>query len=385
MTCVSSQITKIFCLDKDSVKEEEVTCMFIDYDKTNAYISRIVKNCALLHWNSYSPPFYLFEGLLQSAFNRTVVPKYPRVREVFEIPPLKKPPQARCCPPVVPEGIVSVDWLECEDAKAVILLIPGLTSSSEENYIITVADRLRKSGYKIGCYNPRGRGGNEVISPFLFSAGYTGDLRWLVNKLHERYEPLPLIAIGFSIGATYLTNYLTEEGINTPLKAAMINGGILDCMECNRTSMGTFKGRYSNNYLAKRLQKFMPAFEDILKRNSNIDVEKAKQANYMMEYDDAVIAPMMGYTCFEDYYKASSPMKYLNNIKRTTLFVSAKNDPVIDYISDDLREFKTNTNLIRVLTEQGGHSMSWPSGLFGARSWIAEVAESFVAEILKSD
>lgn len=360
--------------------------MFVDYDKSNEKVKRIVENCPLLLWNSYSAPFYLFEGLLQSSFNRQVVPKYPlpRVREIINIPTQKRSDHARCCPDIVPEGVVSIDWLHCDNPKAVILLIPGLTSSSKESYIVTVADHLRKSGYSIACYNPRGRGGNRLISPFLYSAGYTGDIRWVINMLYERDSSTPIIAIGFSLGATYLSNYLTEEGCNTVLTAAMVNGGILDCMKCNETSMGNIKGRYSNNFLANRLKTLIPEFQEAFEQNPAIDIERAKKAKYMMDFDDAVTAPMMGFNNHEEYYRASSPLKYLGNIKVITLFVSAKNDPVIDYISDDLKEFKNNPNLIRVLTDQGGHSMSWPTGFFGNRSWLSEVAESFVAEVLKS-
>ena len=76
----------------------------------------------------------------------------------------------------------------------------------------------------------------------LYNAGWTEDLRRIINHLHQIYPKAPLLAIGTSIGANILVKYhvktlagsifcsfnlklaaqvkyLGEEGDNTPLGA----------------------------------------------------------------------------------------------------------------------------------------------------------------------
>ena len=63
------------------------------------------------------------------------------------------------------------------------LIVPGLTSSSREGYVKRVAHTLRRRGWRVACFNPRGRGGNPVATPMLYSVGYTEDLRAVIAKI----------------------------------------------------------------------------------------------------------------------------------------------------------------------------------------------------------
>ena len=89
-----------------------------------------------------------------------------------------------CCPSMVPPGVVSLDWLGPNPApgstatvpassKTICVLVPGLTGSSEAAYMQRFAVALSNAGVHSVCYNPRGRGGNALTTPFLYSAGYT--------------------------------------------------------------------------------------------------------------------------------------------------------------------------------------------------------------------
>lgn len=63
----------------------------------------------------YWPPPLVPGGLLQSAFADSTPPFDPSatfVRETLSMPQLVVPQDRMCSPAVVPEGVVSVDWLE---------------------------------------------------------------------------------------------------------------------------------------------------------------------------------------------------------------------------------------------------------------------------------
>ena len=114
----------------------------------------------------YRPPLLHPTGLLQSRLADLRPPPAeatPFVRENIPLPELSTPPSTRCCPELVPAGLVSIDWLDQPDATAPIcLLIPGLTGSSDSAYIRRTAVALHAAGVCVGCFNPRGLQGQKA-------------------------------------------------------------------------------------------------------------------------------------------------------------------------------------------------------------------------------
>ena len=78
---------------------------------------------------------WLWNGVVQTLGSMVPMwnrPTYSR-RETIELPELKKPKNATCCPDVVPRGIVSVDWLEdgiSDESAPIVIIVPGLTGHS---------------------------------------------------------------------------------------------------------------------------------------------------------------------------------------------------------------------------------------------------------------
>jgi len=190
----------------------------------NAEISKLLLRLRTLR-RGYATPLLVPSGLLQSALAESQPPPkeaLPFVRDVIQLPPLNGA-SSRCCPAYVPLGIVSVDWLQQADENApVCLLVPGLTGSSSSQYIRRVAVALHRAGVRVGVFNPRGRGGNELVSPFFYSAGYTEDLRRIVERVRAQYPNAPLHAAGYSLGASYLGKYVAEEGVACVLSGAAL-------------------------------------------------------------------------------------------------------------------------------------------------------------------
>ena len=85
-------------------------------------------------------------------------------------------------------------------------------------YMAAVA--LLAAGFRVACYNPRSRGGNELQNAFLYSAGYTEDLRRIVAHIQRAFPAATLAAAGFSLGASYLSKFVAEEGERCALAGA---------------------------------------------------------------------------------------------------------------------------------------------------------------------
>lgn len=132
----------------------------------------------------YEPAPLLPTGVLQSMAAEFYPPDAaatPFRRELVRLPALDAP-RSKCCPPAVPAGVVSLDWLEQRDDRApTALLCPGLTSSSDSVYIRRVAVALHAAGLRVVVFNPRSRGGVPLETPFLYSAGFSEDASWTAS------------------------------------------------------------------------------------------------------------------------------------------------------------------------------------------------------------
>lgn len=100
--------------------------------------------------------------------------------------------------------------------------MPGLNGRgcSSVEYIGKAAAHLHRAGVRVAVFNPRGRGGNPVVSPFMYSAGYTEELRRVVDRVRAAFPMACLSAAGYSLGASYLAKYIGEQGDRCVLAGA---------------------------------------------------------------------------------------------------------------------------------------------------------------------
>ncbi|KAJ6975631.1 hypothetical protein NC653_031460 [Populus alba x Populus x berolinensis] len=108
-----------------------------------------------------------------------------------------------------------------DETTPIVVVVPGLASSSTSNYLKNLAFNLAKHGWNVVVSNHRGLGGVSITSDCFYNAGWTEDLRAVANYLHDKYPMAPLFAIGTSIGANILVKYLGEDGEGTPIAGAV--------------------------------------------------------------------------------------------------------------------------------------------------------------------
>ena len=208
----------------------------------------------------YSPPPLIPWSLAQSALADHFEPPAEVVEHKFEresllMPPIIGPPTTRCCPTAVPKGTISIDWLNTGafllggQVAPICVLVPGLTGSSESAYVRRAALALSNAGVRVACFNPRGRAGNELRTPFFYSAGFTPDLRRALAHIRRIYPDAPLTAAGFSLGANYLAKYVGEEGDRCELSCAAVFACPLDLpLMSDNLSGGSFFSRALDRY-----------------------------------------------------------------------------------------------------------------------------------------
>ena len=123
-------------------------------------------------------------------------------------------------------------------------------------------------------------------------------------------------------------------------------------------------------FLVPSVQKVMNEYMPLLAGAPGLDEGGA--ATSMEGFDGCTIpAPMMGCESAEQYYIEASSEQLLHRARRPMLFVSAYNDPVApaDVIKQAVfRSDAPDALLLLAITNEGGHSMSWPEGLTGSRT-----------------
>lgn len=272
--------------------------------------------------------------------------------------------------------------MDCDElSRPIILIVPGLTGSSEAGYVRRSAHQLHANhGFRVACLNPRGRGGNKIGTPFLYSAGYTQDLRRVVDYIKSQFPAAPLSAVGYSLGSNYLAKFVGEQGEDCKLCAAVCLACPVDCMSISNSLGSTFVGKYiMDPILVGSVQNVRQEIEEVLREHPEIDLVQVAKATTMHEFDDAAIAPMFSFACASDYYRESSAGLHLSSIRRPVLFIHANNDPIIPGYMIKMDNFRSSPFLISLMTEEGGHSMDWPTA--DLSSWSAKVIGTFLHDI----
>ena len=164
----------------------------------------------------------------------------------------------------------------------VLLLLSGIAGGSADSYVKHFVSAARACGFRPVCFNSRGCAGGPVTVPQFYSASFTGcacmqqqqqnprcercarfaraawgascslcadtiecchkcrfwfrDIREVVPQVRARFPSAPLFAIGWSLGANILVNYLGEEGAagRAPLDAAASMCNPFNLVTCDR-------------------------------------------------------------------------------------------------------------------------------------------------------
>ncbi|KAF2006101.1 AB-hydrolase YheT [Amniculicola lignicola CBS 123094] len=268
------------------------------------------------------------------------------------------------------------DNIGSEDTTPVLICLHGLTGGSHEAYLRYVIARVAPAGWEALVVNSRGCAMSKITTPHLFNSRATWDLRQTVKWLRITFPNRPLYAVGFSLGANILTNYLGEEGIDCELKAAAVVSNPWNLELCHHAIMRTYLGREVYSVaMGKNMMRLYESQKDVLIQHPHVDAEKVKACKYLYEFDRVVQAPTWGYPTESAYHRDSSCVDALTAVRIPFLGLNAEDDPISTYEAIPWEEFKANPYTVLVTTNWGGHLSWFQTG--GDRWFAAPVADFF--------
>ncbi|XP_051991053.1 phospholipase ABHD3 isoform X1 [Xyrauchen texanus] len=258
-------------------------------------------------------------------------------------------------------GQISLDWFDNDDStshpdpstRPTVLLLPGLTGTSRESYILHMVQHSRDLGYRCVVFNNRGVSGEKLLTPRTYCAANTEDLEIVVDHVHKTIERAPLMAAGVSMGGMMLTNYLGRKGRETCLKGVVVFSAGWDVFECTASLEKPLDRFLFNSYLTSCLQASVDRHRTVLEQKYNIDhVMKAKT---IREFDERFTSVMFGYPTNEDYYRDASPIHKIKSVQVPMLCLNAADDVFSPNHAFPVEAVKQNPNVALLITCHGGH------------------------------
>jgi uncharacterized protein len=142
------------------------------------------------------------------------------------------------------------DYESSDESSPMVVVLHGLSGGSHEQYLRHALRPLVSEGGWSACVvNARGCAWSKITSTVMFNARATWDIRQVVKWLRETWPKRRLYAIGFSLGANILTNYLGEEGETCQLESAVLVCNPWNLDVCNALLRSSWMGL--NVYLAR--------------------------------------------------------------------------------------------------------------------------------------
>jgi len=322
--------------------------------KKGTPLHSLVKSMPIVS-EEFRPTFWCWEPRLMcmvASLIRGTIPDISYDRELFRFPD---------------GGEVGLDWMRMVDDgpdQPIVLFLPGITGSSQSEYIKAMVNVACKDRARCVVFNFRGRGGLGLKSPRTYCAANTEDLSEILKCLKEKYPSAPIISVGISLGGIILGNYLTDQGdrARDKMVAAMLLSVCFDTFEGTKSLESPGLNLLINRHLATTLVESIKEVKEHFERSRMWDLEHVFSSKTVREFDSRFTAKMFGYKSVTEYYEACRLHSKVGDIRVPTLALNADDDPFQPGESIP-REGADNSSHLAILTTRYGGHVGFMDGL----------------------
>ena len=175
-----------------------------------------------------------------------------------------------------------------------------------------------------------------------------------------------------------LLKHLGERGRDAGIAAAAAVSVPYDLAGWAARLSGGLAGRTYGSHFLRALRRKVRAKRGLLE--GAVDVERALAARTLRDYDDALTAPLHGFSGADDYYVRADVRRHLAGIRVPTLLVQSRDDPFLPEGAIPEAAVAANPHIVAAFTDRGGH-LGFVEGAFPwrRRFWAERTAAKFLA------
>lgn len=275
------------------------------------------------------------------------------------------------------------------EAGVLVVLAHGLSGGSHENYIRRTITQLfdtfpeEDEQVTVVAFNARGCARSKVTSEKYWSALQTDDLAVALDYLHGKYPKKKIVAVGYSLGANILVNYLARFGSDSKISLSVSVSNPWDLYASSVNLESYPLGRLYSKKMTQGLQRLFNRNASMLTRGrDDIDRTHVMAAKSLKEFDGRYTAKVFGFESADEYYIAASSCSKLKQVKTNLVILNAKDDPMALDAVLPYKQVTANRYLCMVCTANGGH-IGWygPNG----KRWYADVIVQLVQRALTQE
>lgn len=245
-----------------------------------------------------------------------------------------------------------VDWSYIPHSENLVVLIHGLESNSNSNYIRGMVHTFNRRGWSVGVMNFRGCSGEINHLYKSYHSGATEDIHCLLKAISHRNLYKKISLVGFSLGGNAVLKYLGEQGNNTMI----FNAGTVS-VPCDLKASALKMAMFENALYMKR---FVRSFQHKLSAKkallpSGVSLDSFASIKTFQELDDLYTAPAHGFKNAEEYWDSCSALRFIPKITIPTLLISSEDDSFLDKSCFPIEEAKKSSNFYLEIPKYGGH------------------------------
>jgi predicted alpha/beta-fold hydrolase len=233
-----------------------------------------------------------------------------------------------------------------------LLLVHGLAGCHMSPYMVRIAEKACEFGWRVFRMDLRNCGAASGLSVAPYHAGCSDDILAAVRFLAERHASSPMAAVGFSLSGNMVLKLVGECGDDLPAQlrcVAAVNPPIDLAASTRRLQvrLNRFYDRHFVRLLCRQVQDSPRLAPQFAQRVLSARPRK------LWDFDDLFTAPAAGFSGADDYYARASAQRFVHGIRRPTLVLTARNDPLVPIECFERQQWPDAVHLH--LARHGGH------------------------------
>ena len=308
--------------------------------------------------STYRPPFWLFNGHLQ-----TIIPAFRKVPIRYERERIE-----------TPDGdFLDLDWID-KNSRRLVVLTHGLEGNSDRPYIAAAAKLFSENGFDVLAWHCRSCSGEMNRTFRLYNHGEVEDLELVVNQAVTKKNYDEVFLIGFSMGGNISLKYASVAA-HPSVKKVVAFSSPLEMRTSTAVLDEPSRWVYKNKFQRGLLPKARLKAEQFPDRLSVAEVEAALSSWEAQQ--ELFFVKINGYASLEDFWQRGSAVNFIADLKIPALIVQAQNDPMLTPDCSPISLAKKHPFIHLETPRHGGHC-GFPLAGERVHTWAERRALDFI-------